>query len=613
MEINSNFLQELSQSYEFLNIIYSLILISGLYQIGSSIFKIRIFRNIFSEISELKYLYIFISTNLILLIFYPLILFFNKINFISFLSIIIFIFGIIKILLKFKTNFNLKKIIYEKNNFDKYLVILTLLLLFLLSLSPNTHGDSLGYHFVVAKQLLTSGKYHYDITHFHSLLSGSGEILIAIGLFFGSDQFGNLIQFSGLIAIFGIIKKIKNENKFYYLLLILTSPVILFLSSTAKPQLFHICSSAVIFCLYFFTNSNSLNSIEKNWKIAISLIVLIVSVSAKFNFLLSSFLLSLIILFNSIKDKNFLNFIFISILAFFVFYLPIIVSKFNIFGGNILQYLYSPVPLNIIGLEEFKQYLVRYGRETDLYKILFNTKINQFTNSIGIAFLYLLIVNFKKTKALIGFTLVSTYIFLMYFYGQLMGRSFLEPLFWTLLICAKYGTLYRIKLFEFFCRVQALVVILGIFYGIYSLLPGSLTSSLKDKILSQNASGYSLFKWANTKLNKNDVAFSMHRSISLGKSKFIATDFIPFVDFTNDRSNIFVKAIHKKKPNYLLTFGYSKNKPMLYEFKNCVGELVHFQEDVGRYEARNPFNRGMKYDGYIFKITKTDIPSCIIK
>lgn len=612
MEINNHFLYELSQSYEFLNIIYSLILLSGLYQIGGIVFKIRVLRNIFCEISELKYLNIFLSTNIILLIFYPLILFSNEINFIPFLSIAIFVFGIFKILSKLRKNFYLKKIIYEKNNLDKYLVILTLLLLFLLSLSPNTHGDSLGYHFVVAKKLLASGKYHFDITHFHTLLSGSGEILIAIGLFFGSEQFGNLVQFSGLVIIFGIIKKIKNDNKFYYFLLILTSPVILFLSSTAKPQLFHLCSSSVIFSLYFLTNSNSLNFVEKNWKIAVSILILIVSVSAKFNFLLSSFLLGLIILYNSIKDKNFLNFTYISVLAFLVFYLPIILWKLNIFGGNFLQYIYSPIPLNIIGIEEFKQYLFRYGRERDLIKILFTTKINQFTNVIGIAFLYLLILNFKKTKALIGFILTSAYIVLLYFFGQLMARSFLEPLVWILLICARYGVFYRLKIFEVICRLQAFAVIGGIIIGIYSLFPGSLTKSLKDKTLSENANGYALFKWANSKFNNDDVAFSTHRSISLGKSKFIAIDFVPFVDFSDDRSDIFIKAIYKKDPKYLLTYGFD-GKPVLREFKNCVGEITHYKKNVGKFEARNPFNRGKKYDGYIFKITKTDMPSCIKK
>ena len=610
-------LTELANKFPIFQVLYSIILLSGLYQIGHLIFRLKILQNIISQISEIKYQKILISVNLILLIFYPLILFTNKLNIIPYLSIGIFSFGVINILRNFKRTFGIKKIDVLKKHFDENIALIVLFLLFLLSLSPNTHGDSLGYHFVVAKKLLFTGTYAADITHFHSLLAGSGEILIAIGLFFGSEQFGSLVQFSGLISIYGIFKKLKNDsgnnNNFYFYILILTSPVILFLSSTAKPQLFHICSTAVVFSLYFFENKKILSLREKNWKIIISILILIVSVSAKFNFILSAILIGIFILYNSIKDKNFLYFTISLSLALFVFYFPIIFWKWSNFGGTLFQYFYSPVPLNIIGLEEFKQYLVRYGRGNNPIEILFSTKLNQFTNSIGIAFLYLLIINFRHTKALIAFTVIIIYVILNYYFGQLMGRSFLEPLFWILLICAKYGVYYRIKLFEFFCRIQAITVIGAIFFGIYSLFPANITYSLKDKVLSQNANGYGLFKWANTKLNKEDVVFSIHRSISLGNSKYIAMDFIPFVDFEDKRSDIFVKVINKKNPNYLLTYGYSKDTPMLYEFKDCVGKLIYYQNSVGNFEARNPFNRGNKYDGYIFKIEKTKLPFCIKK
>ena len=305
------FLFNLTEKFEFFGVIYSLILIAGLYQVGSLIFKIKPINKVFIQISEIKYQKIFLSTNLILLIFYPLILYSNKINFIPILSIALFFFGLFKIINKLKKKIKLFKIKFDKSQIDRYLVFFTLLVLFLLSLSPNTHGDSLGYHFVVAKKLLSSGKYFVDITHFHSLLAGSGEIVIAIGLFFGSEQFGGLIQFSGLVSIFGIFKKIDNQNKYYYFLLAITSPIILFLSSTAKPQLFHICSSVVVFSLYFLGNSKNLTTNEEKWKILLSLLILLVSVTAKFNFLLSSFILIIYIFYISIKNNNYNFFFFI--------------------------------------------------------------------------------------------------------------------------------------------------------------------------------------------------------------------------------------------------------------------------------------------------------------
>ena len=194
------------------------------------------------------------------------------------------------------------------------------------------------------------------------------------------------MQFSGLISIFGIFKKINNNNKYYYLLLVLTSPIILFLSSTSKPQLFHICSSAIIFSLYFIGNSKNLTVNDEKWKIAISLIILLVSVNSKFNFILSSSLLGCYIFYISIRENNYKFFIYSSILILSLFYFSVIYWKYLNFGGNFFQYLYSPVPLNIHGLEEFKQYLTRYGRETNYLNIFIPKNFNQFTNSIGIAF-----------------------------------------------------------------------------------------------------------------------------------------------------------------------------------------------------------------------------------
>ena len=606
-------LVDLGKLFPFFHIIYSLVLLSGLYQIGHLIFRINVLKNIINHVSEIKYQKILISINLILLIFYPIILFTKSVNIIPYLSLSIFAFGIINIFRISKKKLNIRNIKFKKLQIDTWIIIIVLFSLFLLSLSPNTHGDSLGYHFVVAKKLLSTGKYLADLTHFHSLLSGSGEILIAIGLFFGSEQFGGLVQFSGLISLYGIFKKIETKNKLFFCLLALTSPVIIFLSSTAKPQLFHICSVALVFSLYFFEKEHFFSSKEKNLKIIISILILIVSVSAKFNFSLSAFLIGIFILYNSFKDKNFLFMIISLVLSFLVFYFPIIFWKWSNFGGNILQYFYSPVPLNIIGMEEFKQYLTRYGRGNNPLEILFTYKLRQFTSTVGLAFLYLFFINLKNLKSLIAGIIIIIYIILHYFYGQFVGRSFLEPLIWILLICARYGVSYELKLLNLLCRAQALVVIGGIFFGVYSIFPGSLTSAMKERVLSLNANGYALFTWANTKLKIDDVVFSAHKSISLGKSEFVSMDFIPFVDFSDNRSDRFVKLIYKKNPTYVLTWSQSGKKPYLFEFENCVGKMVHYKKNIGKFEARNPFNRGYKYDGYIFKIKKTDLPRCIKK
>jgi hypothetical protein len=319
----------------------------------------------------------------------------------------------------------------------------------------------------------------------------------------------------------------------------------------------------------------------------------------------------MIIFYNSIKDKNFLFFLLSLLLSFLFFYFPLIFWKWSSFGGFIFQYLYSPLPLHIFGFEEFQHYLTEYGRWKNLIKIFLSNKPGEFTNSIGIAFIYIFFLNFSNFRVKIASVTIISYILIYYNFAQFTGRSLLEPLIWIMLICARYGTPLKLKLFEYLCRLQVFLVILATILGVYFLFPANFTLTLKDKVLFKNANGYSLFKWANNKLKKEDVVISMHRSISLGKSRYISSDFVPYVDFKDKRGIVYLEEIKKKNPKYLLTYGYELKKPILGKFKNCVGKLLYFKKDIGEYEARNLFNRGKNYDGYIFQLDTVNLFDCL--
>ena len=216
-----------------------------------------------------------------------LILPFSKIL-INFVGIGIYISGIIQIF-KFKykdLNLNFEKDIYSS------LILITLVGYFLLSFAPITHGDALAYHIDVAKNILKEGSLPNTIYNFHHLLVGAGEVIIAIGFIFEAEQFNNLVQFSRSLSIYGIFKKkIKIKNNFL-LLIALTSPIIIFLISASKPQLFPLASNFLVFSLIFFENNyltkNKINFYK--FFILISLI-LINSINTKFSFILSSFIL----------------------------------------------------------------------------------------------------------------------------------------------------------------------------------------------------------------------------------------------------------------------------------------------------------------------------------
>ena len=253
-------------NYPLLSLLNSLILVAGLYEIGFQLCKIKNIRLFFSGISKVKYQYFFISINFILLILYPLILFLTTKLIITFFSLSIFLIGIfklIKVILKY-LNRNKKKSILTVYQIDieKFFLVSILLGLFLLSIAPITNSDSLGYHMTVGKIINEIGTFPKDFTHFHQRLSGSGETLIAIGLAVGGEQFASIIQFLGVVSLFGIFKYKENKKNYFLLLLIITSPLILTFISSAKPQFFYICSNSLIF--YAFSKHIIKNSKFKN-------------------------------------------------------------------------------------------------------------------------------------------------------------------------------------------------------------------------------------------------------------------------------------------------------------------------------------------------------------
>ena len=65
----------------------------------------------------------------------------------------------------------------------------------MIAAAPITHADSLAYHLTSASHILFEGKFNTEIIPFEDKVAGSGEIIIALGLSYGLQQFGSLIQF----------------------------------------------------------------------------------------------------------------------------------------------------------------------------------------------------------------------------------------------------------------------------------------------------------------------------------------------------------------------------------------------------------------------------------
>ena len=614
-----NFFNNFVSLYPFFGIIFSIILIFGFYEFGGLFFKFKTIDSIFSKISNVNYQKIFFGVNIFLLFVFPILIydFFSR-TLIQSLSIFIFLFGlkgiysnfdILKKNLNFYKNFNF----YKNNYFDfnKACFLLLMIGYFLLSLAPVTQSDALGYHMFIGKNIITTGTFSYTLTHLHSFLSGSGEILIGLGLFFGAEQFGSLVQLAGLLSLIGICKKI-GKNNYFILLLAVSSPALIFLCSSPKPQLFFACSNVVILSLFLFNlEEKKFNHTELFFKYLISILFLISAINGKFSFLLSSILIGSIILIDAFKKKKILILLKIILFGFIAFYLPVIYWKYMEFGGNFIQYLFTPLPLHLPGLENFNTYLTNFKRHENYFLFFIPKSLGEITYALGFTSIYILFIFNKNIKEIKYFLyLIAMFTFIVYLKGQFTARFFIEPYFWLIILLSKYQVFKNYKFVNYVSYVQIFGVMAIIWFSVFTLSIGSLSSKNRDKVMYLTANGYSLFRWANSKLDESDKVISIHRSISFAKFQIVPGDFISWASFREKKNQTEMKKIMmKEKPKYVL---YASDKS---KFKGCLGKIIHKGEKIDNHAARNPFNAApnQRRDVYIQIFNYKEFPECLNK
>ena len=189
----------------------------------------------------------------------------------------------------------------------------------------------------------------------------------------------------------------KNLFKYFFIIVVISSPLFIQLSTSIKPQLFYIGTLTFLFTLIFFSKFKIRN--KRKTIYILFLIFLSNAFLAKFNFLLSSSILFLTFVINKIDNKkNLLEFLIISVFCFFILVFPTFLFKNSVYGINFISFFLSPFPLDIHGYDDLYRSIVSDRVKlfslniSNWFNILIPTNITNFTNSIGlgiILFLYL--------------------------------------------------------------------------------------------------------------------------------------------------------------------------------------------------------------------------------
>lgn len=605
-----------------LSMINGIVLIVGLFALGRLILINFKLEEVIEKYSEKNFQNILISVYTLLAIFYPLILYFeNSIYLLIISTYFIYFLGIFFLFKKVK-NFNLKKL--SRNNFSlkhlktENLIIGALIIgFFLISIAPITNADSLDYHLYTAKHIINYFSYPTYLTNFHSSrLSGSGEILISMGLIIGSEQFSSILQTSGLISILGFCKKQKYNKLF--VILILSSPVILFFASSIKPQLFFICSSSFIFGIILIQINKkkiSGNFNEEIKLILICLFILFLNTQVKFSFFLSSYILTLLLLYISYKKKIFFKIFLLIPIIYILAIFPSMLWKLKTFGGNFFELFYSPFTTDLYGLKYFKFYLTNLNKGNFLW-LIFPSHIRELTQTLGFGSLIYFLIFLKKEKEdLIIIISLIFYLIAAYVFGQQTARFYLEPYFMGILFVG-----YKFSKSEYFyflkpiTYLQSSIVIVMICYGVYTLTPGVISKNLRHEVLKNNANGYLFFNWANNELDKisyKGVVISSKRSIGFLNNISIPPEHLYFVDLKNEFAKKYVEEIKTLDPKYILI---SKETKLFDLYKKCFSNKIASGTKIDRLAVRNPFLKSQNYhDVEIYEFNSKKLPNCISK
>ena len=567
----------------------------------------------------------FIITNLIAILTFNINLYYKLNNkLILLISLTFILIGFYKpiYLLKFK---KFKKFEIIKN-YKLSLIYLILFSYFLLSVSPITDSDTLDYHLTIPLYNYLFGTTPFPKYWLTSQLSGSGESLFIYSLSLGGYHFSQILQFLSLFLIISIVlkfeyqKKIHSNNKYLICLIILTMPVLVFLVSTSKPQIFPIaCNFLSLILVFFYLPKLKL----KNSLILFSIIIFLLfcSVQIKFSFLLSSSLISLFAFYIMYKKKLFLKSIFIITTLFFIIILPREYYEFLFLNKNILFNFLNPVT-DLFMAEDFNTSL-KHGSGNNRYIPLWiffplsygSLDFSKLSYTLGpfiLFFLYRINFHIKILRQI--FILSLLYFILAIFLAQPVGRFFIEVFLWltffTLLYHNKSSDIF-IKFFEKILLFCSLIYFIVLIYFSSILFSANFSKKIYNNILSTNADGYLLYKWANSVLPDNTTIISTHRSNAFYKSKVIPYEFRLFNSKSKEGYKYYLQNIVNENPKYILYTSNEHNNKYDY-LKKCRGNLIHYKKDVGYVTGRSPFSNSKKfYDGYIYKIDKKDIKLCI--
>ena len=607
--------------HPLLSILYSLLIINGFYNLSKFVSKTKYLNFLENYSVSGRLISFFLIINFSSIILYNFFLLFG-IN-----EIYLKILAILIILIGFYKPDNIQELFKKYISIDnktKLLLFIIILGYALISLLPITDPDSLDYHLTFPYLSLINKSFFIQNEWFTSQLTGAGEALIIFGLSINAYKLSSILQFVALFSIIIAILNLKHEklylnlnSKILICLAILCIPSFLFLTFTAKPQLFAIGTNFIAFLMTFF-----ILPFEKNNKkfISIFFVICFLCLSAtqfKFSFFLSSGIILLFAYIELFKRNLLFKGFFISLILFLIIIFPREYFDYQYLSQDIVKNFLSPATDNYATESFIASLKLGTGNPRYLPYWIF-LPFNQFGFSLGVVteivglsvLIFLVNFTFKPVKKIVYASII--FFILAIFFGQPMGRFFIEPFLWLTVgslfyLSSKNNLIFRI--YKKIIIINSIVIFIAISFTIITFIPGIFSIKNHKNILTKYANGYNLYDWANKKLPSDSIILTTHRSYLFSENTFISYDFRLYVE-TQEGLNHYLDLLIKKQPTHILYNDLDRNLKQDF-LKYCRGKLVAKGKNVHNKNPRNPFNKNkVSYDGYIYEINLDNLKKC---
>ncbi len=516
---------------------------------------------------------------------------------------------------------------FDLNLIWTLLPVLLVVSLGIYTFSPITNADSLDYHVGVALHILRTGSFPVTPEWYTSRLAGSGEVLNALGLAIGSEQFGAILQFVGLLGIVGLVyhaesedSKFQEEWKTILTLAVASAPVLIFLIGSVKPQVLPISMTTLALAITVFPSRRNLDVWSQKRGFFLACLLVMTASQAKFSYLLGGGVVGIISMFIMLRKKQAFSAVVIATLSCVIVLAPPVIWKHLNFGGNIVEAFLTPFPGGWPGTGMFEAHIRSYIGNPLVFPLflIVPASIGYLSNVIGIGPLLFLFLRPKRDIWAWGLVFPAIVVFIVSaVLGPKVSRSYLEPYFWLLLALALQKVPQGFFRYRNWLKIPAIMQVMLVmamcWYGILTAVPGAFVKSARTNVMMRMANGYDVMKWVGDTLPENAVILTGHRAVGLSPREMVQLDWLSYVLAGRDDPLSYLARIKTRKVTHMVVIGDDfKNSSTYRLFSSCLSDEI-IGPGKGHQATRNPFNQGKEFTLWAIKFHSELLPDCFMK